>query len=209
MEKKPLTKRNFKAIKTKETLINASLQLINQYGYENVTVNDICKYCGVSKGSFYYHFKSKEDILTDREFKVNNTFNLSGLKDSKSDITEKLAAFLLAQIEALEQSGFGITRQRTIYIMGGEYISDIDEFSSPVYQRKILTAIIENEIKEGNLVDTVPVSDIIDLVIIFRTGIVAEWCMLGGTYSMLEKAKRLTHNYIEDILQRYRPNKQI
>ena len=32
-------------------------------GYKNVSVNEICSACSITKPTLYYHFKSKEDIL--------------------------------------------------------------------------------------------------------------------------------------------------
>jgi AcrR family transcriptional regulator len=32
-------------------------------GYEGATVEDITKWAGVSKGAYYFHFESKEDVL--------------------------------------------------------------------------------------------------------------------------------------------------
>jgi AcrR family transcriptional regulator len=34
-----------------------------EVGYRNLTIDDVCRVAGVSKGSFYVHFRSKEDLL--------------------------------------------------------------------------------------------------------------------------------------------------
>lgn len=48
---------------TEKDLFNKAIELFKKHGYNNVSVNQICKECHVTKGSFYHHFKSKEDIL--------------------------------------------------------------------------------------------------------------------------------------------------
>ena len=48
-------------IKTK--IVQAGGQLFKQKGYDAVTVNDICQACNITKPTFYYHIKSKQDIL--------------------------------------------------------------------------------------------------------------------------------------------------
>ena len=48
---------------TKENIILNSVKLFNELGYKNVTVDKICEACGVTKGSFYHHFKSKDDVI--------------------------------------------------------------------------------------------------------------------------------------------------
>lgn len=44
-------------------LINAASELFNTKGYELTSVSDIVKSVGVAQGTFYYHFKSKEELL--------------------------------------------------------------------------------------------------------------------------------------------------
>ena len=38
-------------------------QLFFKHGYNNVTINDICKECKITKPTFYTYIKSKDDIL--------------------------------------------------------------------------------------------------------------------------------------------------
>jgi AcrR family transcriptional regulator len=52
---------------TRRKLIRAALQLWNERGFEDAfestTAEDIARAAGVSKGTFYFHFAHKEDIL--------------------------------------------------------------------------------------------------------------------------------------------------
>lgn len=48
--------------KSKEALIEESLIEFGSTSYENASLNRIIKNAKVSKGSFYYHFKNKEDL---------------------------------------------------------------------------------------------------------------------------------------------------
>jgi AcrR family transcriptional regulator len=44
-------------------LIEKSAQLFRTKGYENTTVRDIAAAAGIQAGSWFYHFKTKQDIL--------------------------------------------------------------------------------------------------------------------------------------------------
>lgn len=44
-------------------ILNVAERLFTQKGYDKCTVNDILKEVGIAKGTFYYYFKSKEEIL--------------------------------------------------------------------------------------------------------------------------------------------------
>lgn len=43
-------------------LLNAALHAIRSKGYAATTVDDICREAGVTKGSFFHHFKSKDEL---------------------------------------------------------------------------------------------------------------------------------------------------
>jgi AcrR family transcriptional regulator len=44
-------------------IIDAAERLFNDNGYEETPVEEIIKQAGIAKGTFYYYFKSKEEIL--------------------------------------------------------------------------------------------------------------------------------------------------
>ena len=47
---------------SKTKLLDAALQVIRAKGYTATRVEDICDAAGLTKGSFFHHFKSKDDL---------------------------------------------------------------------------------------------------------------------------------------------------
>src|SRR5262249_15170520 len=43
-------------------LLDTAVQVIRTQGYTASTVDDICRAAGLTKGAFFHHFKSKEDL---------------------------------------------------------------------------------------------------------------------------------------------------
>ncbi|MDD3795397.1 MAG: TetR/AcrR family transcriptional regulator [Lachnospiraceae bacterium] len=48
---------------TQERIVDASIKLFIEKGYEQTTIQDILDALNLSKGGLYHHFKSKEEIL--------------------------------------------------------------------------------------------------------------------------------------------------
>lgn len=48
---------------TKQALAGAMKALLAERPFRKVSVGDICEVCGMSRKSFYYHFKDKYDLL--------------------------------------------------------------------------------------------------------------------------------------------------
>jgi len=86
----------------KNEILNTAEKLFHSKGYEKCTVNDIIKEVAIAKGTFYYYFKSKEEVL-DAVVSKNTDIVMSRAEEilKKDDICpeEKLMrAFMAMQI---------------------------------------------------------------------------------------------------------------
>lgn len=48
---------------TKKKIVDTAIELFKADGYENVSIPMICTKTQISKGTFYYHFQSKKEII--------------------------------------------------------------------------------------------------------------------------------------------------
>ncbi|MDY0339978.1 MAG: TetR/AcrR family transcriptional regulator [Coriobacteriia bacterium] len=77
--------------KTKTQLFQAALQLISEQGFAGTTVDKIVEHAGVSKGTVYYHFKGKAELV-------------EALIDSELEpLAERFAAVVLASTDPLDR----------------------------------------------------------------------------------------------------------
>lgn len=63
-EKAELSRQQQKSKETKERIFQAAKQILQKKGYEELSIKNICEEAGVSNGSFYHHFKTKDDLLS-------------------------------------------------------------------------------------------------------------------------------------------------
>ncbi|WP_050180513.1 TetR/AcrR family transcriptional regulator [Domibacillus robiginosus] len=52
-----------KAEERRNEILDAAAELFGQKGFDGTTTNDILEKVGVARGTLYYHFKSKEEIM--------------------------------------------------------------------------------------------------------------------------------------------------
>lgn len=83
MDKNILGKREQKTFENRRAIIATCTRLFNEKGYNETTMNDICKESGLAYGSIYNLYPSKKDIL-----KAIYFFNFSepiGLNEQKEE----------------------------------------------------------------------------------------------------------------------------
>jgi len=82
---------------TRQLLIDAALELFSKSGYEYATVDDISNAAGFSKGAYYFHFSTKDDVLLElvRLWTESRSAVLADAEDvrSRDDLKATLMAF--------------------------------------------------------------------------------------------------------------------
>ncbi len=61
--KTPLSRHARRRLQTRQRLIDTTLQLILDKGYEAITIQDITDQADLGRGTFYIHFKDKEEVV--------------------------------------------------------------------------------------------------------------------------------------------------
>jgi len=80
----------------KKKIIHESLKLFSLKGFLSTSMSQILEAAGTSKGGFYNHFKSKEELffqVLDEARNIWREKNLSGLDEIENPI-EKIKRFL-------------------------------------------------------------------------------------------------------------------
>jgi AcrR family transcriptional regulator len=59
----PATRHERRRLRTRELLIQTTLQLVLEKGYEAISIQDITDRADLGRGTFYIHFKEKEEVV--------------------------------------------------------------------------------------------------------------------------------------------------
>ena len=96
---------------TKEILTRAALRLFRSNPYNDVSLSQIVKAVGVTKGSFYHHFKSKEEVFkaaVEMFFRDSFTENTESLQsDTLWGFCEAYVSSFWKENEEYPTSSFG------------------------------------------------------------------------------------------------------
>lgn len=73
----------------KNHILNCAIRLINQSGYDNVSITQICKEAGISKSTFHYYYPLKKDLLSSFDNYFNDFVEKSYLRILEQDTSIK------------------------------------------------------------------------------------------------------------------------
>jgi TetR/AcrR family transcriptional repressor of nem operon len=90
-------------MRKKDEIIAIAAELIHEYGYHNIGIKKILDEASIPKGSFYYYFKSKEDLaLCVIEYHIENTKRLFDQVDKSIDGLRDFFDIFFQRLEGME-----------------------------------------------------------------------------------------------------------
>lgn len=87
-----------KGRRTRRSIIDNAVALFNEYGFDNVTIDCICKQANVSNGSFFHYFPEKAAILY--AYVIDESEELEAMADTFDTLDAKKALEELVEWQA-------------------------------------------------------------------------------------------------------------
>ena len=136
----------------KKQITEAAMRCFQRKGYENTTIDDIAAEYGLSKGSIYWYYSSKKDIITD--------LFQRWMEELLRGITEKLHNVESAREKLLQMGLFFVDRLRkdlelfrTMMVIWSMAYEDesIRQMNADLYQKydQMIIAILKEGEKAG------------------------------------------------------------
>lgn len=187
MAEKATEKTAPKGVKNK--IVSAAWQLFHDKGYNHTTVDDIIELSGTSKGSFYYYFNTKDELL--------NTLSVI-LDDYYEELEEKMnpgmnsfvkLLFLNVEVHSMMEEKISIDLLASLYstqlvTQGNSYLLD----QNRKYYR-LIHKIVEEGQKRGQIRDDKPIGEIVKYYSMCERALISDWCMNKGSYSLAQYSR--------------------
>jgi len=193
-----LSKQELKSRETKNRIFQASKVILKTEGYEALSLKNICKEAGVSNGSFYHHFKSKDDLLSyyiEEQPKIDP--DLLELPMDAAGAKETIIQVYLNYVRYCEE--LGVEFLASYYDTKNQALNPETRTRRPypiiTVQKYVEKAIAADVVKLNVKIEEFT-TDIRMIVI----GNVFEWCLRKGKVDFSGNMKRSLGKYLDSTL---------
>ena len=150
--------RSEKKTETRERIIQAAKDVFAEQGFAGARVDEIASRAGVNKAALYYHIGDKQALYAEVLHSVigTNARRLAADMEALSDPEEKFRSYFTTLAEAIGRN------PQMPRIMMREMASDGINLPDVFFQDldmvlKIVTDMIEEGVKRGVFIDTIPI----------------------------------------------------
>ncbi|WP_113964040.1 TetR/AcrR family transcriptional regulator [Mycobacterium shimoidei] len=120
----PSESRQTQRLKTRARLFDAALNEIAQHGLATADVTAIATAAGVVRGTFYFHFPTKEHVLVELE-RTEETRIVADLEQRDEDLTKTLTRLVEHALEAERRLGAVVFRDMLgLHFMSSRPVDD-------------------------------------------------------------------------------------
>jgi AcrR family transcriptional regulator len=195
---KKMTSRQLQALRTKDNIYESALRVIGELGYENTSIEAIITAAGVSTGSFYTYFNSKEHVLLHTYEKFETLYRKAFKQVAKLPFPGNVYAFVQTAYSDLELRGKEIMYGVTSNILSADFKVRVRDKNRAFF--KCLRSLIESGIQNGRLPADADMDDVLDKMFIVLTGVEVHWCLSDFACSLPDLAVASVRTMVNGML---------
>ena len=196
-----ITRRSLNALETRNKLYSTAMMLFTKRGFDKVTVDDITRYAGVSKGTFYNHFSTKEQVLVEQFNKIDNHYE-QVFRRTKPDepASQRLLNFSDAMCEYCGEV-WGLNMLKVVYINQISLGKRPDILLRP--ERlfyTVLNDIIRQGRESGEFTTDMSVEEQLYLFARSARSALYEWCLHDAAFDLKDSARKIFRLALANVL---------
>lgn len=184
---------------TKGKIVSAAWKLFYEQGYDETTVEEIVEESGTSRGSFYHYFEGKDALLS----------SLSVLFDDKYEELSQTMDPQLSPIDKLKHINqelfLMIENTVSVELLGRLFATQLTTsgerhlLNTNRTYYKLLRQITTEGHRQGLFKDELSINDITRAYAMFERGLMYDWCISSGNYSLCQHAQTIMPMFLEGL----------
>lgn len=172
-------------ITTKDNMCEVAVNMFKELGYENVSINMICNRLNVTRGSFYHHFNSKNELLLYWfSSQINQNIVLDTRLESPRQILKK---------HALDYANIisGVGHDLIYHILMAEFELEGKHFSTYFDAEGPSIELIHQSIERNEIHSETPPKALINTFSAAVIGAIVTWRFDNGQFDILNKIESI------------------
>ena len=192
-----LSKQQRKSKETKERIFQAAKRILQKSGYEELSIKNICEEAGVSNGSFYHHFKTKDDLLS---YYIEDQPSIDPdrleLPKNKEDAKETIIHVYLNYVKYCKELG--------VDFMAGYYTPHNQALNPTIRTERPYPIVpvqhyLERALEANAIQLNLKIEEITTDIRMIVIGNVFEWAMRNGDADFEGNMRRSLSHYLDSI----------
>ena len=190
----------FQESKHSVLIADTAVSLFKKHGYENVSVNEICKAAGLSRSSFYTAFSGKRDIIDYvlAKAKTDESTVLNHFMDAKNDF-ERMWVLCCRYLDVAYRFGPALTGT----LLRLELMGELDILKQLHAADDWFVRLMRNCQQTGVILSREPAELMAPMGVDNVYQVTYNWCRRGGDFSLRREA-RIRSEMFYNVAPEYR-----
>lgn len=190
-----LSRQQLKSKETKARIFKAAKDILKKKGYEELSIKNICEEAGVSNGSFYHHFKTKDDLLSyyiEEQPGINP--DLLDLPADAADAKETIIYVYMNYVRYCKE--LGVEFMSNYYTPKNQSLNPLIRTERP-YPIITVQNYLQKCIASGIINPALPLDALSTDIRMIVIGNVFEWCLMRGEADFEGNMRRSLKTYLD------------
>ena len=193
-----LSRQQQKSRETRVKIFQAAKRILQKEGYEELSIKNICEEAGVSNGSFYHHFKTKDDLLSyyiEEQPQIDP--GLLELPGSVAGVKKGIIQVYMNYVRYCRQ--LGVEFMAEYYDTKNQALNASIRTERP-YPIVTVQTYVEKAVEAGVVRLNVQVDEFTTDIRMIVIGNVFEWCIKHGEADFEGNMSRSLGKYLDAVL---------
>ena len=192
-----LSKQQLKSKETKDNIFRAAKHILQKKGYDQLSIKNICEEAGVSNGSFYHHFKTKDDLLSyyiEEQPSINP--DLLDLPENAEEAKQTIIYVYLNYVHYCQE--LGVEFMSNYYTPKNQSLNPLIRTERP-YPIITVSNYLQKVIDANIIHPSLALEDITTDIRMIVIGNVFEWCLKSRDTDFEGNMKRSLETYLNGL----------